>query len=144
MNELLNKLDTTRLLIALKTCLAIILAFAIALQLDWKPSFMAIVIVVLQTDALGATLKKGLLYIAGTLPAGEPRSVRLADLRRHGGPGRLVVGAEHRRDLRTRGHAGINRLPGGRCGVLRPRDTLAHQCRQEVRKPTARIPDGLP
>jgi uncharacterized membrane protein YccC len=67
MNELLNKLDTTSLLIALKTCLAIIVAFAIALQLDWKPSFMAIVIVVLQTDALGATLKKGLLYIAGTL-----------------------------------------------------------------------------
>ena len=67
MNELLNKLDTTRLLIAVKTCLAIILAFAITLQLDWKPSFMAILIVVLQTDALGATLKKGLLYIAGTL-----------------------------------------------------------------------------
>jgi uncharacterized membrane protein YccC len=67
MNGLLTRLDTTRLVIALKTCLAIILAFAITLQLDWKPSFMAILIVVLQTDALGATLKKGLLYIAGTL-----------------------------------------------------------------------------
>jgi len=67
MNELLDRLDTTRLLIALKTCLALVLGFAITLQLDWKPSFMAIVIVVLQTDALGATLKKGMLYIAGTL-----------------------------------------------------------------------------
>jgi uncharacterized membrane protein YccC len=67
MSELLDRLDTTRLLIALKTCLAIVLGFAITLQLDWKPSFMAIVVVVLQTDALGATLKKGMLYIAGTL-----------------------------------------------------------------------------
>jgi uncharacterized membrane protein YccC len=67
MKDLLPKLDATRLSIALKTCLAIILAFAITLRLDWKPSFMAILIVVLQTDALGATLKKGLLYIAGTL-----------------------------------------------------------------------------
>ena len=67
MNELLDRVDTTRLLIALKTCLALVLGFAITLQLDWKPSFMAIVVVVLQTDALGATLKKGMLYIAGTL-----------------------------------------------------------------------------
>ncbi len=67
MKGLLPKLDTTRLLIALKTCLALILAFAITLRLDWKPSFMAILVVVLATDALGATLKKGLLYIAGTL-----------------------------------------------------------------------------
>jgi len=67
MTELLDRLDTTRLLIALKTCLALVLGFAITLQLDWKPSFMAIVVVVLQTDALGATFKKGMLYIAGTL-----------------------------------------------------------------------------
>jgi len=82
MNELLTKLDTTRLLIALKTCLAIILGFAIVLQLDWKPSFMAIVIVVLQTDALGATLKKGLLYIAGTL-AGAVTAVAMVGLFAH-------------------------------------------------------------
>ncbi len=55
------------MLIAAKTCLAIVLGLAIALRLDWKPSFGAILIVVLQTPALGATYKKGLLYIAGTL-----------------------------------------------------------------------------
>ena len=54
-------------MIALKTCLAIVLGLAIALQLDWKPSFGAILIVVLQTPMQGATYKKGLLYIAGTL-----------------------------------------------------------------------------
>ena len=82
MNELFNKLDTTRLLIALKTCLALILAFAATLQLDWKPSFMAILIVVLQTDALGATLKKGLLYIAGTL-GGAVAGVAMVGLLAH-------------------------------------------------------------
>ncbi len=54
-------------LIALKTCLAVVLGLAIALRLDWKPSFGAILICVLQTPLLGATYKKGLLYIAGTL-----------------------------------------------------------------------------
>jgi uncharacterized membrane protein YccC len=63
----LPKLDATSVLIALKTCLAIVLGLAIALQLDWKPSFGTILIVVLQTPALGATYKKGMLYIAGTL-----------------------------------------------------------------------------
>ena len=82
MNELLNKLDSTRLLIAAKTCLAIILAFAITLQLDWKPSFMAILIVVMQTDALGATFKKGLLYIAGTL-AGAVTAVAMVGMFAH-------------------------------------------------------------
>lgn len=60
-------LDGRSVLIALKTCLALVLGLAIALWLDWKPSFGAILIVVLQTPALGATYKKGLLYIAGTL-----------------------------------------------------------------------------
>ena len=50
-----------------RSCLALVLDLAIALQLDWKPSFGAILIVVLQTPALGATYKKGILYIAGTL-----------------------------------------------------------------------------
>jgi uncharacterized membrane protein YccC len=67
MAALLPKLDTTRLQIALKTCLSLILALAITFQLDWKPSFMAILMCVLQTQAVGATFKKGLLYIAGTL-----------------------------------------------------------------------------
>jgi uncharacterized membrane protein YccC len=60
-------LDGRSVLIALKTCLALVLGLAIALRLDWKPSFGAILIVVLQTPALGATYKKGMLYIAGTL-----------------------------------------------------------------------------
>ncbi len=67
MNRFLPKLDATNLLIALKTCLAIALGLAIALRLDWKPSFGTILIVVLQTPMQGATYKKGLLYIAGTL-----------------------------------------------------------------------------
>ena len=72
MNRFLPTLDSLTLdgrsvLIALKTCLALVLGLAIALWLDWKPSFGAILIVVLQTPALGATYKKGMLYIAGTL-----------------------------------------------------------------------------
>ena len=67
MQRFLPKLDTTSVQIALKTCLALVLDLAIALQLDWKPSFGAILVVVLQTPALGATYKKGMLYIAGTL-----------------------------------------------------------------------------
>ena len=67
MKHFLPKLDATNVLIALKTCLAIVIGLAIALQLDWKPSFGAILIVVLQTPMQGATYKKGLLYIAGTL-----------------------------------------------------------------------------
>jgi len=63
----LPKLDATSVQIALKTCLALVLDLAIALQLDWKPSFGAILVVVLQTPALGATYKKVMLYIAGTL-----------------------------------------------------------------------------
>jgi uncharacterized membrane protein YccC len=63
----LPKLDTTSVQIALTTCLALVLELAIALQLDWKPSFGAILICVLQTPVLGASYKKGMLYIAGTL-----------------------------------------------------------------------------
>ena len=60
-------LDATRALIAGKTCLALVLGLGIGLWLDWHLSYMGIVIVVLQTTALGSTLTKGLLYIAGTL-----------------------------------------------------------------------------
>ena len=67
MKRLLPKLDATSVQIALTTCLALVLELAIALQLDWKPSFGAIVICVLQTPVLGASYKKGMLYIAGTL-----------------------------------------------------------------------------
>ena len=67
MKRFLPQLDATSVQIALKTCLALVLDLAIALQLDWKPSFGAILICVLQTPVLGATYKKGMLYIAGTL-----------------------------------------------------------------------------
>ncbi len=67
MKRFLPKLNATNVLIALKTCLAIVISLAIALRLGWKPSFGAILIVALQTPMQGATYKKGLLYIAGTL-----------------------------------------------------------------------------
>ena len=67
MKRFLPSLDPRSAQIALKSCLALVIGFAVALQLDWKPSFGAILVVVLQTPALGATFKKGILYIAGTL-----------------------------------------------------------------------------
>lgn len=67
MNNFFPRLDGTRVQIALKSCLALVLGFGIAFWLDWKPSFMGILIVVLQTAAVGSTFKKGLLYIVGTL-----------------------------------------------------------------------------
>ena len=67
MPHLLKNFNQTRLQIALKSCLSLILALAITFQLDWKPSFMAILMLVLQTTAVGATFKKGMLYILGTL-----------------------------------------------------------------------------
>ena len=67
MKSFLPKLNDTNVLIALKSCLALVIDLAIVLQLDWKPSFGAILICVLQTPMQGATQKKGLLYIAGTL-----------------------------------------------------------------------------
>ncbi len=66
MNEVLNTLDPTRLFIALKTCLAVIVGYYVMLVLEWQTAWCAITIIVCQTDALGATLKKGVLYFIGT------------------------------------------------------------------------------
>jgi hypothetical protein len=63
----LSQLDTTSIQIALKSCIALVIFTALSLQLDWKHSFGAILVVVLQTPALGATLKKGIQYTAATL-----------------------------------------------------------------------------
>jgi uncharacterized membrane protein YccC len=63
----LPQLDTTSVQIALKSCIALVIFTALSLQLDWKHSFGAILVVVLQTPALGATLKKGIQYTAATL-----------------------------------------------------------------------------
>jgi uncharacterized membrane protein YccC len=60
-------LDSRCAQIALKSCLALVIDMAIAMYFDWKPSFGAILVVVLQTAALGATFKKGIMYTAGTL-----------------------------------------------------------------------------
>ncbi len=67
MQRFVPKLDATSVQIALKSCLALVLDLAIALQLDWNPAFGAITVCVLQTPALGATYKKGMLFLAGTL-----------------------------------------------------------------------------
>ena len=67
MQRFLPKLDATSVQIALKTCLALVLELALALQLDWKPSYGAILICVLQAPILGTTYHKGTHYIAGTL-----------------------------------------------------------------------------
>ena len=67
MIRLLPRLDPTGIQLALKTCLALALDLAIAFQLDWKPSYGAILVVVLQTAAVGATYKKGVRYVIGTL-----------------------------------------------------------------------------
>jgi uncharacterized membrane protein YccC len=100
------KLDTTSVQIALKTCLALVIDLAIALQLDWKPSFGAILVVVLQTPALGATYKKGMLYIAGTL-AGAITGLVLVALFAHDRVAFIVAAA-----LLT--SFGIYRLQGSR------------------------------
>jgi len=63
----LPNLDPKSVQIALKTCLALVLELALALQLDWKPSYGAILICVLQAPILGTTYHKGTNYIAGTL-----------------------------------------------------------------------------
>ena len=67
MKRFLPNLDSRCAQIALKSCLALVIDMAIALYFDWKPSFGAILVVVLQTPALGATFKKGIMYTAGTL-----------------------------------------------------------------------------
>ena len=67
MQRFVPKLDTTSVQVALKTCLAVVLGLALALQLDWKPSYGAILICVLQAPILGTTYHKGTNYIAGTL-----------------------------------------------------------------------------
>ncbi len=67
MQRFVPKLDPTSVQIALKTCLAIVLDLAIALQLNWKPSFGAIFICVMQAPILGTTYHKGTNYMAGTL-----------------------------------------------------------------------------
>ena len=67
MQGFLPKLDATSVQLALKSCLAIVLYLTIALQLDWKTSYGMILCVVLQTPALGATLRKGIQYVVATL-----------------------------------------------------------------------------
>ncbi|WP_200386669.1 FUSC family protein [Thiocapsa imhoffii] len=53
---------------ALKTSLGILIAWGIALQLQWPDPFMApLAVLVLQTPFLGASLRKGVMRVLGTL-----------------------------------------------------------------------------
>ena len=60
-------IDRDRALLAAKNCAALVVGYGFALGMDWKASWVATTIFVLQTDALGATLHKSTLRMAGTL-----------------------------------------------------------------------------
>ncbi len=60
--------STTAVVAGLKTSLGIIIAWGIVLWLQWPEPFMApIAVLVLQTPYLGASLRKGLMRVLGTL-----------------------------------------------------------------------------
>ena len=61
------RLDATQALIAAQSCAAIVVGYGLALRFDWKASSVATTIIVLQTAALGSTLNKAMLRMAGTL-----------------------------------------------------------------------------
>jgi uncharacterized membrane protein YccC len=60
-------LDSTRALIAAKSCVAIVVGYGLALRFEWDASSVVTTIIVLQTAALGTTLSKAALRMAGTL-----------------------------------------------------------------------------
>ena len=60
--------STTAVIAGLKTSLGIIIAWGIVLWLQWPEPFMApVAVLVLQTPYLGASLRKGLMRVLGTL-----------------------------------------------------------------------------
>jgi uncharacterized membrane protein YccC len=61
------RLDSTQALIAAQSCAAIVIGYGLALRFDWKASSVATTVIVLQTAALGSTLNKAMLRMAGTL-----------------------------------------------------------------------------
>ena len=67
MKRFLPNLDSRCALMALTSCIAVLIFLVIALPLNWKPSFGLILIVVLQTPTLGVTLRKGIQYFVATL-----------------------------------------------------------------------------
>ena len=60
-------LEPTQALLAAQSCAAIIVGYGLALRFDWKASSVATTIIVLQTAALGSTLNKATMRMAGTL-----------------------------------------------------------------------------
>ena len=60
-------MDSTRALIAAKSCAAIVVGYGCGLAFDWKASSIAVTIIVLQTATLGTTFKKAVLRMVGTL-----------------------------------------------------------------------------
>ena len=60
-------LDRQRAAIAAKSCVAIVIGYALALSLECKASSVATTIVILQTSALGSTLHKAFLRVLGTI-----------------------------------------------------------------------------
>ncbi len=62
---------TTRTKEAIKTALAMAIAYAIALQMDWdRPYWAAFAVGMISLPAAGASLRKGILRMSGTLVAG--------------------------------------------------------------------------
>jgi len=62
---------TTRTKEAVKTALAMTIAYAIALQMDWdRPYWAAFAVGMISLPAAGASLRKGVLRMSGTLVAG--------------------------------------------------------------------------
>jgi uncharacterized membrane protein YccC len=62
---------TTRTKEAIKTALAMTIAYAIALQMDWdRPYWAAFAVGMISLPAAGASLRKGVLRMSGTLVAG--------------------------------------------------------------------------
>ena len=66
MPQTLLTLDRERAELAAKNCAALVAGYALALWLDWKASSVATTIIVLQTAALGTTLNKAAMRMAGT------------------------------------------------------------------------------
>jgi uncharacterized membrane protein YccC len=62
---------STRAKEAIKTGLAMAIAYAIALQMDWdRPYWAAFAVGMISLPAAGASLRKGVLRMSGTLVAG--------------------------------------------------------------------------
>ena len=60
-------LDSDRALLAVKTCVALLCGYALALRFNWNASYLATTVIVLQTASVGSTFSKAATRMAGTL-----------------------------------------------------------------------------